>query len=275
MRRFEMRGGGSSKFWEVEVRGKEVVVRFGRIGTDGQTRTKGTASAAAAQLAADRLVSEKVGKGYAEIGAARRGKARAARAVPAKRASGTASIAEVWARIEGWFAKRPELPLRLRPGAKEKDIVAAEKTLGVRFPDDFRASLRLHDGQEDREDGGDVDWLPVALRLGSLASLVRCWQDDRKYYDEEGMAERLDWLDKGERVRQVHLHPKHIPFAGSRYWDYGRLMFDFIPGPQGAAGQVIARDDIDLVFVDASFGAFLERVAIGLERGTRKVYVQG
>jgi predicted DNA-binding WGR domain protein len=66
-RRFEFVGGGSDKFWEVEVHGKEVTVRFGRRGTNGQTQTKEFADEAAAQKHADKLISEKIGKGYVEV----------------------------------------------------------------------------------------------------------------------------------------------------------------------------------------------------------------
>ena len=63
-RRFEFRDGTSSKFWEVEVRGDEMTVRYGRIGSAGQTKTKSFATAALAVKAADALVAEKTAKGY-------------------------------------------------------------------------------------------------------------------------------------------------------------------------------------------------------------------
>ena len=66
-RRFEFVGGGSDKFWEIEVGGKEVVVRFGRRGTAGQANTKTFADEAAAKKHADKLVEEKTGKGYVEV----------------------------------------------------------------------------------------------------------------------------------------------------------------------------------------------------------------
>lgn len=174
-------------------------------------------------------------------------------------------VASAWRRIEAWFAlQHPGLPLRLRPAATEKQIATAEKTLGVRFPEDFRASLLVHDGQD--EDPG-VRLLPFAQRLGSLDSLVRCWKDDRGLFDAKEMAERMDWLDDAQRVRQVHLHPRHVPIAGSKYWDYGRLLVDYIPGPAGQEGQIIARDDVEHEYVCASFGELLARTADGLEEG--------
>jgi len=70
MRRFELVEGTSSKFWEVELADSSVTVRFGRIGTNGQTKTKDFASPAAAKKEYDSLVTEKTGKGYGEVGVA-------------------------------------------------------------------------------------------------------------------------------------------------------------------------------------------------------------
>jgi DNA ligase-1 len=67
LRRFEYVGGGSDKFWAVEVDGASVVVRFGRNGTSGQMQVKDFADAAAAQKQADKLIREKTGKGYVEV----------------------------------------------------------------------------------------------------------------------------------------------------------------------------------------------------------------
>ncbi len=66
-RRFEFSDDKSNKFWEVTVEGSDVIVHFGRIGTQGQTQTKTFADAAAATKQAEKLVAEKVGKGYREV----------------------------------------------------------------------------------------------------------------------------------------------------------------------------------------------------------------
>ena len=62
------RFGQAFKFWEIEVSGKEVIVRFGRNGTSGQSSTKTFDNEVAAAKHADKLVGEKVGKGYVEVG---------------------------------------------------------------------------------------------------------------------------------------------------------------------------------------------------------------
>lgn len=64
MRRFEFSTGGSDKFWEVEQNGNDVTVRYGRIGTNGLTQTKSYGSPEAANKEHDKLVAEKLKKGY-------------------------------------------------------------------------------------------------------------------------------------------------------------------------------------------------------------------
>ena len=68
-RHFEFVEGNSAKFWEVTTSGKDVTIRFGRIGTDGQTQTKSFSDSAAAQKHADKMVAQKLGKGYRELAA--------------------------------------------------------------------------------------------------------------------------------------------------------------------------------------------------------------
>lgn len=70
MRRFELIEGNSSKFWEVEQEGSGLNIRWGRIGTAGQSQTKSFADDAKARAALDKLVKEKTGKGYAEVAVA-------------------------------------------------------------------------------------------------------------------------------------------------------------------------------------------------------------
>ena len=67
MRRFECVEGSASKFWEVTVSDEVMTVRYGRIGTAGQTQTKSFASAAKAQAECDKLIREKTGKGYQAV----------------------------------------------------------------------------------------------------------------------------------------------------------------------------------------------------------------
>jgi len=67
MRRFEFTGGSSNKFWEISVNGSEVTTRWGRNGTDGQTKTKEFASDEKALSEHDKQIRGKTKKGYVEI----------------------------------------------------------------------------------------------------------------------------------------------------------------------------------------------------------------
>ncbi|WP_030694259.1 WGR domain-containing protein [Streptomyces globisporus] len=58
-------GGGAHKFYEVTVEGLAVSVRYGRIGSDGQTQRSTFPTVAKAQAAAAKKIGEKVRKGYA------------------------------------------------------------------------------------------------------------------------------------------------------------------------------------------------------------------
>lgn len=69
-RRFEFSEGSSNKFWEVTVTSTSVTVCFGRIGTGGQVQGKSFGDAAAAQKHVDKLIAQKLGKGYVEVPAA-------------------------------------------------------------------------------------------------------------------------------------------------------------------------------------------------------------
>src|SRR6185503_14731920 len=80
VRRFELVEGTSSKFWEIEVNGRAVRVRWGRIGSDGQTKEKTFADPHAAEASAAKQIEEKLKKGYLEAGA----KGSAKKAAPAK-----------------------------------------------------------------------------------------------------------------------------------------------------------------------------------------------
>jgi len=65
-RYFEYVGGSSRKFWEVTLSDNRYSVRFGRIGTSGQERTKSFPTPAQARRAAQAVLRSKVAKGYRE-----------------------------------------------------------------------------------------------------------------------------------------------------------------------------------------------------------------
>jgi DNA ligase-1 len=65
-RYFEFVGGNSSKFWAISHAGNRLATRWGRIGTEGQGKTKEFADEAAAKAAYEKLIAEKTREGYIE-----------------------------------------------------------------------------------------------------------------------------------------------------------------------------------------------------------------
>lgn len=59
----------SSKFWNIELSGKSHTVMFGRIGTAGQSATKTFPTEEAARNDVEKLIREKLGKGYVDVAA--------------------------------------------------------------------------------------------------------------------------------------------------------------------------------------------------------------
>jgi uncharacterized protein (TIGR02996 family) len=66
MRTFEFRDDKSAKFWNIELQGKRYTVSFGKVGKTGQTQAKEFADTDAARKAHDKLIKEKLSKGYVE-----------------------------------------------------------------------------------------------------------------------------------------------------------------------------------------------------------------
>jgi predicted DNA-binding WGR domain protein len=66
VRHFEFIGASSRKFWEISISDNSFTVRFGRIGTAGQSQTKSFADPEKARHEAEKLIAEKVKKGYVE-----------------------------------------------------------------------------------------------------------------------------------------------------------------------------------------------------------------
>jgi uncharacterized protein (TIGR02996 family) len=70
VRNFTYSDQKSHKFWTIEQSGSRVTVTFGRVGGKGQTQTKEFKDEAAARKEHDKLVKEKLAKGYVETTAA-------------------------------------------------------------------------------------------------------------------------------------------------------------------------------------------------------------
>ena len=117
-RRFEYVEGKSSKFWEIRLDGAAFVVTFGRIGTGGQTQTREFESESKARLEHDKLVREKLAKGYKEVGGtAEPAKEALPKAIPVESPAAPRVEPSGWPRVHWTEAARRRLEPR-RPCAK-------------------------------------------------------------------------------------------------------------------------------------------------------------
>jgi predicted DNA-binding WGR domain protein len=64
---FEFKDEKSAKFWQITQKTNAIQVRFGKIGTNGQTSEKNFDTAELAQKEYNKLIKEKTGKGYLEM----------------------------------------------------------------------------------------------------------------------------------------------------------------------------------------------------------------
>lgn len=126
MQRYELVNETSSKFWEIGLASKTVTVRFGRIGTTGQTQVKTHASPEVARKEHDKLVAEKTKKGYRSVtaGGSAAPKANANAKTKAK-------------------AKVKAGPVKLLADGAPRDIVALRK-LAAKAREDDEAMARTY-----------------------------------------------------------------------------------------------------------------------------------
>jgi uncharacterized protein (TIGR02996 family) len=64
MRRYELIDGSSQKFWEISLEGENIMRRWGRLGSSGQSNTKNFPDEHHARRAWEDLISQKRNKGY-------------------------------------------------------------------------------------------------------------------------------------------------------------------------------------------------------------------
>jgi predicted DNA-binding WGR domain protein/cell wall assembly regulator SMI1 len=134
--------GGSNKFWEGTVDGDAITVRFGKIGSDGQTKTTKFASAAEAGKELAKLIKQKLAKGYVEAASAAPTSAAAALPDRNKLAATLKELDLLWKR------KLPQVVPSLRPGIDASRHEGLARILGGKnLPDDLKTWFAWHDGQ--------------------------------------------------------------------------------------------------------------------------------
>ncbi|GHO78778.1 hypothetical protein KSD_65490 [Ktedonobacter sp. SOSP1-85] len=153
----------------------------------------------------------------------------------------------IWNRIEGWLKiYAPEALDNLLPGVDDDDIQEIEVELGYQFPEDVRASLRIHNGTIDRF--ADI-W-----GLLNVDDILRQQQVQLKVL--RSLQEGVVWW----------WYPHLLPLASDGAGDL--LCVDVAPELKERVGQIIQFDhETGSHWVAPSFQALLSAFVDHLESG--------
>lgn len=233
MRRFEHYEG---KFWQVALNGAELTVQHGKVGTVGRTGTQVLASADAAAAAAEKLIREKLTKGYQRV------------PTPLER------MEQALPKLESWLGRAmPAYLAQLRPG--RTNFEAAAEALGRPLPPELRALYAWRDG----DPSGDGRLVPWRI-FRSLDEAVARWTA------LNAMADAGAWANGGAQPPGAWSR-NWFPVLG---WDNGReLCVDLEGSYKGPPGRVIEvwLKDRDRVVVAPDLGAWVDVLATFLDIG--------
>lgn len=173
-------------------------------------------------------------------------------------------IDEIWKRFETYFQARGKTiqQMGFRPGIPGEFIKAAERKLKTRFPDDYRQFLRLCNGH----DSNILNWLPDGMMLLELDDVVKIWESDMFFFDEDDMEKFFHKYSTNGKTRMIVYHPQRIPIIELE--GEAAIYIDQVPGPTGIEGQVILSiDELEFMVIAESFKGFLARYVTLLEQG--------
>ncbi|MGI5520061.1 SMI1/KNR4 family protein [Micromonospora sp. CA-259024] len=160
-------------------------------------------------------------------------------------------VAEAWAQVEAGLSHVLPASLRQLNGPAPVQVVdAVEAALAVRLPQDFRASLRIHNGTNPGPTLPPRDPSPVPLTYlcdtTKIVEMTRMWRDNHDpepdWDDPQVWAYLVDteMLFLNGPVRPVIGSPGAV-VVGDMNGDV-RWLLDFDPAPGGTPGQVVRVD---------------------------------
>jgi uncharacterized protein (TIGR02996 family) len=192
MRTFTYSDAKSHKFWNIDLQGDKLTVTYGRIGAAGQTQTKQFKGAAAAQKEHDKLVKEKLAKGYQETTPSARPQPRSMReALEEALAASPEDLASHMAYAD-WLSEQPapadqargefiRVQLALedegKPAAERKKLQEQEKKLLKAHAREWLGELAAPLLESKKKGGGPGDDLECKYQFarGWLDSLEASW----------------------------------------------------------------------------------------------------
>jgi len=152
--------------------------------------------------------------------------------------------------------------LGFRVGASLRDIKNAEEALNIEFPDDYRRFLRICNGQENNR----FFFLPDQVLLMSVDQIVAAHRFQQQFVVPEFVADFFDRYHFNNEIRQIIQHPKRVPIAEQE--GISNIYLDFVPGPEGRAGQLIFNiTECSFIALASSFSELISNYIKLLKRG--------
>jgi cell wall assembly regulator SMI1 len=171
-------------------------------------------------------------------------------------------VATIWGRIDAWLTiYAPELQDLLRPGVSAGQLARAERALDIAFPLDFRAWLRLHDGENEAASG------LFGVTLYPLDKMVHTWQALVTARQKGTFRLASVPIPHGPGVRGEFWNPRWIPITDDGAGNH--LCLDLDPIPPGHVGQILLwwQDRAERMVRTPSFAKLLGSLADALEGG--------
>jgi predicted DNA-binding WGR domain protein/cell wall assembly regulator SMI1 len=193
-RSLEFHDGISNKFWTLTLEGSKHVVEFGRVGTKGQEQTKAFDSPEAARVAFDKLVAEKLKKGYHDAGTTAVAAAVEPEAAAAPAAQ-NAGLRGALKKLEAFLKETdPEMRKALRSAATPKQLEKLSKAVfpSSPLPADLAEWFGWHNGQKDE---GEL-LIDRTFTLLSIEEAIEEFEGMRGFDPGPGVPKRWgdDWL---------------------------------------------------------------------------------
>ncbi len=171
-------------------------------------------------------------------------------------------LQDLWTRLKSWFAVHaPDRLETLAPGATDKQIAETETRLSLRFPADFKASYRIHNGQLDIQQD-----LMDGREFLSLQRIEEEWNVWKGLLDSGEIADF-----ESEPVGPIRIgwwNEKWIPITHDGGGNHDCL--DLAPAEGGNVGQIIDfwHDDATREIKAPSFGDWFAAFVEGCENGS-------
>jgi cell wall assembly regulator SMI1 len=180
----------------------------------------------------------------------------------ASRPQPSRTVEESWKRIETWYTENAyPVGRSLAAGASDAAITQFEKEIDARLPEDFKASVRIHDG-------GGWEVPPCRGELLSLEGILGQWKMYSEWQASGTYAVGEDWRpsDMKGSIKPVFWNRQRI-YVTDNSGDH--LTIDLDPPTDGTYGQVLdhSHELGPTEVIASSWGEFLRNLVEELETG--------